>query len=159
MTIKSNTLIMLCPNDYRISDFSELKQDAIVGIRKRGQGQELYEVLKKFFKLEPRMILLDDDDIVPLYKIKYHVYFAYTAIRPGIDPYIAGLTERAPSHLLSFTRLNGGDYFVTDDERPFYTANPHFKKFLLENHNLDSLYPYLTLDTRLLYIPTITEGN
>ena len=155
-------MVVLCPNDYRLRDLSDVAFSAekiIVGIRP-GPAQTLYEQLKHIFVELARytrvLLLHTEADIIDGYGYTYHLFFDFSPIFP-LNPYLSRLSEARPSHLLNFKRLNGGDYFVKDRERDFYDQFHQYQKAFVDVGLVYKLYPYLAVLNNVLYLPTIKE--
>ena len=164
MRLKSplKMLIILCPNHFPFQDLSDVvmsREKIIIGAKNQESLQVYHDFVKSFPKLgqytEARIIA--QDRVVADYGLTYHLYFA-SDFRPTApenpDLVLYRLTEKYPSHLLPFYPVNAGDYFVKTDEKPFYKDGKYQKGFL-ENKVIQMTYPYLTVDSKRLYLPTI----
>jgi len=159
-------LIILCPNHFPFQDLSDVvmsREKIIIGAKNQESLQVYQDLVKSFPKLgqhtEARII--KEDRIIADYGVAFHLYLAgdFQPTAPEYpDPILYGLTEKYPSHLLPFYPVNAGDYFVKTDEKRFYKDGKYGKAFL-ENKVLQMTYPYLTVDTKRLYLPTIKKRN
>jgi hypothetical protein len=159
--INFNYMMILCPNDYRMLDLSDVALSAeviLVGIRS-GPAHVLYERLRYMFHVleqHTKVVLLkNDQEVLSGYGYAYHVFFDYTPL--WNNAYLLELSSQRPSHLMSFNRLNSGDYFMKDHERPFFMRYPEYKKALVDISIIQHLYPYIAIMSPYLYLPTIQE--
>jgi hypothetical protein len=164
MKLPLKMLIILCPNHLPFQDLSDVvmsREKIIIGVNNQESLEVYHDLVKSFPKLgrytEARMI--KQDRIVADYGSAYHLYFAsdFQPTPPEHpDPIIYKLTEKYPSHFIPFYPVNSGDYFIKTDEKPFYKQNKFkYQKALLENKVVQMTYPYLTVNTKRLYLPTI----
>ena len=136
------------------------REKIIIGVKNQASLLIYQDLVKSFQKLgrytEARII--KEDQIVADYGLTYHLYLAGDFQPTAPDVVLYRLTEKYPSHLLPFYPVNAGDYFVKTDEKRFYKDNKYGKAFL-ENKVIQMTYPYLTVDTKRLYLPTIKKLN
>jgi len=149
-------LFILCPNNIGLRDLSDIEFyscDIRIGLRSTSTKAKevLKHILTKIPNAKPKIIYLEDKDIASGYGNMYDIY---VDMLTHPDTYIKELTERLPSHILYINTINNGDYFITLSEKPFYDKY-NYSKHLTDTLKIRRYYPYLTLLSKDIYIPTI----
>lgn len=155
-TIVSNPVIILVPNTQRIFDFAELSKVDCFRLGLTDGTETIWTALQTL--LEPSILnritvqKLSETETVS----QYGHNIDGLLIAPKLAPlkYLRTITENTASHLLYFHQINSGNYFILNDEKPFYEKHPNFQKHLLNLIDFKKQYPALTTVKKNLYLPT-----
>jgi len=164
----SATLLLLSPNNINIIDLGDVRHwkkptGCPCKVRIAISGDEHsagYQILTHVLSFESNVVhnieiisSLTPGQLLAGYGSEYQIYAELACSKNTI---IRALTDRVPSHLVQSRKINSGNYFITDRERPFYRKYPYFRKKLLDIAHLQRVYPSLTqVHNRDLYYPTI----
>jgi hypothetical protein len=144
-----------------ISDFDKVRGPVRIGLEGHPGGREhtAYLNLANFYpgiERKCKAVFLEPHQVASEYGRSYDVFLAVT-IRP-LD-YLRAMTDKIPSHFLYMRDINGGSYFITDRERPFYRRFPYYRKYMLDLLKMRKLYPALSAKHDEIYIPVIQSKN
>lgn len=161
-------LLLLTPNTVNIIDLGDIRHwkkptGCPCKVRIAISGDEYstgYQILTHLLSFESRVVnnieivsSITPGQLLAGYGSEYQIYADLACHKNTI---IRTLTDRVPSHLVQSNKINSGNYFITDRERPFYRKYPYFRKKLLDILQLRRAYPSLSqIHNRDLYYPTI----
>jgi hypothetical protein len=164
----SADLLLLTPNSINIIDLGDIRHwkkptGCPCKVRIAISGDEHsagYQILTHLLSFESDVVnniefvsSVTPGQLLAGYGSEYQIYADLASSKNTI---IRTLTDRVPSHLVRSNKINGGNYFITDRERPFYRKYPYFRKKLLDILQLRRAYPSLSqVHNRDLYYPTI----
>jgi TRAP-type uncharacterized transport system substrate-binding protein len=154
------SLLLIAPNGSNIIDLGDIKYytcKVVIAVNDTGSHQALTQILSAY----DEQITKNINIIVVHPNAQLDGYGSAFTIYAGLglavqNPLIRELTDKVPSHLVSFHRINAGSYHITHLEKPFYTRYPYYNKKIIDINQLKRLYPQLSsVHNRDLYYPTI----
>lgn len=172
-TLHHPTLLLLTRDESGLLEFGDIQHYSCrvrIGIPYDTSPER--RIISDILNYYPETVK-DNVDIVPLHKwttdrtsvpcsglILGHDYHIYAQlVYPGhTNAMIRKLTAEQPSHFMTIIRINSGDYFVTNSEKPFYRMHHYYGKDLYDLQNGISHYPQLSRignQQYSLYLPTI----
>uniref|UniRef100_A0A6C0J7S1 Uncharacterized protein n=1 Tax=viral metagenome TaxID=1070528 RepID=A0A6C0J7S1_9ZZZZ len=157
-------LILLSPDRYGMSDFNDIlyskcKVKIAVSSKTSPEYTMISDILKEYPKElnnNTEIILLNEHSNYELGKdYQIHALLLQRTLGHGI---VKKLTEQQPIHLMTITRINKGDYFISDHEKFFFKEHTYYNKALYDIHKARKHFPYLSHighQNDFLYLPTI----
>ena len=144
-----STLILMSPNQYPIQDFSDLRtvKSAIIKVDSPATAIVVQDLLNTYPEISGITISESATAVKP-------IMYAFMASHPSAT--IAKAVKQEPMHVVTISKINNGNYFISDAEKPFYSKHLHYEKASFDMHNEGvKYYPGLSIRGQLLYYPTI----
>jgi hypothetical protein len=142
-------LILMSPNQYPIQDLSDMKtvQSAVIQVSDLQTANMVKDLLNYYTDLSQEIKIIIGPAENP-------IMYGFLTVHPSKD--IANLVKAEPMHVVTMSKINNGNYFVSDTEKPFFKKYLKYEKTSFDMHNQGvKYYPGLSIRGQLLYYPTI----
>jgi hypothetical protein len=146
-----STVILMAPNEFSVQDLSDLKnvESAVIGANNPEAVTVMQDLLAEYpdvsgIKVKVSTEITNEKPLM----------YAFVTRHPSKE--IANLVKSQPMHVVTMNKINNGNYFVSDSEKPFYRKHEIYQKASFDMHK-DGVkyYPGLSIRGQLLYYPTI----
>jgi hypothetical protein len=147
----NSALILMSPNEYNIQDLSDLSrvQSGLILANSPFTVTVVQDILSSYpnYMVKNIRVSVNAANEKPL-------MYAFLAVHPSAE--IANLVKEKPMHVVTMSKINNGNYFISQKEKPFYRKHLHYEKASFDMHR-DGVkyYPGLSIRGQLLYYPTI----
>jgi hypothetical protein len=147
--VMDSTLMLMSPNQYDIHDLMDIANFTNVNIKVNNPAAR--EVVTDILKVYPEI----SSNVNITENLNAKGIYAFIVVHPS--PEIAELVKNEPMHIVTFSRLNKGDYFINGvTEETFYNEHRFYEKATFDMHrNSVKYYPGLSMRGKLLYYPTL----
>ncbi len=158
--VKESTLILMSPNQYPIqdvSDLSKLSRAPIIKVNNKAAEIVVRDILNEYPDVnsgDMTISTMSTSSPISTISADNPIMYAFLTTQPSAE--ISELVKNTPMHLVTMNKINTGNYFVLESEKPFYRKNIHYEKTSFDMHTQGvKYYPGLSIRGQLLYYPTI----
>jgi hypothetical protein len=152
--VMDSKLILMSPNQFPLQDLSDLKQiqSAVIQVPDNGTANVIKNLISEYPDVTVTGIKIRIGA-----GVEQPIMYAFMMMNNGnASPEIAKLVRQEPMHVVTMSKINNGNYFVSDTEKPFFEKHKAYEKSSFDMHNEGvKFYPGLSIRGQLLYYPTI----
>jgi hypothetical protein len=147
--VMDSTLMLMSPNQYDIHDLMDIANFTNVNIivNNPAARQVVTDILTVYPEIAENVNITENVNARGIY--------AFVVVHPS--PEIAALVRNESMHVVTFNRINKGDYFIKGTtEEDFFNKHRFYEKSTFDMHrNSVKYYPGLSMRGKLLYYPTL----
>jgi hypothetical protein len=148
--VQESVLILMSPNQYPIQDISDLAkllQPPIIKVNNKAAELVVRDILNEYPGVNSKDMKISTD-------VENPIMYAFLTVQPSTE--ISDLVKNSPMHVVTMNKINTGNYFVLETEKPFYRKHIHYEKTSFDMHTQGvKYYPGLSIRGQLMYYPTI----